>query len=343
MNSTESFVADHEDATPDVSKYLTVLEKHRDEGDHFPFRYLCDENQKILPIVLVTAFFRDDKHRAMFDEYEANGVKLAGVTAYKSFPRPITDGTGDGETKNDPFDYYGRIKNWFCCFRDPTHYGFDSSHRLIDLSESDYYDAESTEELSKTKKKYDFIYVCLKDDDDNTCPMGGWNAVNRNFNLALKCFPIMLNEIGLKGLVVGRVGCGLEKQYGEDKIEVVDFLPWAEFQQKIRESRMLFVPNIYDASPRVVSESIIKDVPVLMNRQIVCGSKYIQHETGELFTDEHDIRLSLDRLLGKIDSISPKKWWLENHSRGKAGKKMRDFLYEEWPEHVGDAKEIYFK
>jgi hypothetical protein len=210
----------------------------------------------------------------------------------------------------------------------------------MDLSESDYYDAEKQEDLDKIEKKYDFIYICLKDDD--RCPMDGWNAVNRNFDLALKCLPIMIKEMGLKGLVVGRIGCGLEKQYG-DKIEVVDFLLWHEFQVKIRESRFLFVPNIYDASPRVVAESITKNLPVLMNERILCGSKYIEYETGELFTDHNDIRLALDRLMGKIDTISPRDWWEKNHSRKKAGKRMRDFLYEVWPEHVGDAQEIYFK
>jgi hypothetical protein len=326
--------------SPRDNTYLQILDKHRSET-HFPFRYLCDEKLNILPIVLVSAFFRDDIERARFNEYQQNGLQIAGITAYKSFPKPISDKTGDNETKKDPFPYYDRIKQWFCCFRDPSKYGFDSSHRLLDLSESDYYDVESKESLAKIEKKYDFIYICLKD-DEKTCPMDGWNAINRNFDLALKCLPIMIKEMGLKGLVIGRVGCGLEKQYG-DKIEVIDFLPWHEFQVKIRESRFLFVPNIYDASPRVVAESITKNLPVLMNERILCGSKYIQYETGELFTDNHDIRLALDRLLAKIDTISPIDWWKKNHSRKKAGKRMRDFLYEVWPEHVGNAAEIYFK
>jgi glycosyltransferase involved in cell wall biosynthesis len=317
--------------------YMNVLLKDKEEG-HFPYRYLCDEKGKILPIVLVSAFFRDDTERARYDEYEKNGIKIAGITAYKSFPRPITDGTGDMGTKDDSFDYYGRIQNWFCCFREPTHYGFTQSHRLMDLSESDFYDAEPADNTA-TPKKYDFIYICLKDDDK--CSPDGWNAVNRNFDLALKCFPIMMKEMKMKGLVVGRLGCGLEKQYGE-QIEVIDFLPYHEFQEKIRESRFLFVPNIYDASPRVVAEAIIKDVPVLMNQRILCGSKYIHYETGELFMDDHDIRLALDRLLGKIENISPKKWWAANYSRSKTGANMRDFLWKIWPEHVGDTKEIYF-
>ena len=145
----------------------------------------------------------------------------------------------------------------------------------------------------------------------------------------------------LKVLVIGRLKCGLKEKYG-DNIELLDYMPYHEFQAKLKESRFLFVPNIYDASPRVVSEAITKDIPVLMNMNIVCGAKYINYETGEFFTDEHDIRLSLKKLLAKKDKISPKNWWKTHYSRKKAGKKFRDFLYKCYPEILEDITEVYF-
>jgi hypothetical protein len=319
-------------------EYLPTLQKHKDEGGHFPYRYTCDENQKILPFVLVSAFFRNDKERVeMYNEYMQHDIKLVGITAYKSFPKPITDATGDSGTKDDTFDYYTNIKNWLCCFKEPEDYGFDyDKHRIIDISESDFYDVDTNPEV---EKKYDIIYVCLKDND--SCPADGWNAINRNFDLAQKCLPIIINEFKLKVLVVGRINCGLEKLYG-DNIEVVDFLPYHEFQNKMRQSKILFIPNIYDASPRVVAEAITKNIVVLMNRNIVCGSKYINYETGHLFTDEHDIRLSLSTLLEKQSKISPKKWWEKNYSRKKSAIKFRDFLYISYPEYLENTKEIYF-
>jgi hypothetical protein len=84
----------------------------------------------------------------------------------------------------------------------------------------------------------------------------------------------MCKEFGLKGLVVGREGCGLEKEYG-DKLEVVGWLEWHVLQEKMRASKILFIPNVFDASPRVIAECLTKDVAVLMNRKILCGSKYI--------------------------------------------------------------------
>jgi hypothetical protein len=205
------------------------------------------------------------------------------------------------------------------------------------MSESDWYNADDNAPYSN--KKYDIVYICLKDTD--SCPVNGWNAINRNFDLAQKCFPILINEFGLKVLVIGRLGCGLETLYG-DKIEVTDFLPFHDFQQKLKESRILFIPNIYDASPRVVAESLIKDIPVLMNQNIICGSKYINFETGELFTDEHDIRLAVTNLLDRIDDISPKEWWAKHYSTKICAKKLRDFLYPEYPDILENIKEIYF-
>lgn len=314
---------------------VDLLKKHKNEV-HFPYRYLQDENNNILPIVLISAFFREDKERDLFYEYIKRGIKVVGITAYKSFPRTITDNSPDTYYK-DSFDYLGNIKNWFCCFKNHSYYGFNDTHNIIDYSESDFYDYDKSPKL---EKKYDFIYVCFKD-PDNTCSMDGWNAINRNFKLALACFPIMIKEFKLKILVIGRLNCGLKELYG-DNIEIVDYMPYHDFQIKMKESRFLFIPNIYDASPRTVAEAISKDIPVLMNINIVCGSKYINYQTGEFFTDEHDIRLSLKKLLEKKDKISPMKWWKKNYSRKKSGIKFRQFLCKQYPDILEDVKEVYF-
>jgi hypothetical protein len=319
--------------------YIPTLLKHKEEDKMFPYRLLYDKNHKVIPIVALTAFFRNDFDRERFDEYTENGIKIVGVTAYKTFPKPISDLTGDQESMKDSFQYTKKIKNWLCCFKDPEDYGFTSYNNLIDISESDFYDVDETD---LPKKKYDFIYSCLRDDDQNlTCPMDGWNAINRNFKLAIACFPIMIQEFNLKILIVGRSNCELEEKYG-DKVEIVDMLPYHEFQQKMRESRFLFVPNIYDASPRVVSEALIKDVPVLMNRSIVCGTKYINSQTGELFTDENDLRYHLRELLNK--SFSPKSWWKDNYGVSKSGIKFRNFLDNdsEFSHILENLEEVHF-
>lgn len=308
------------------------------ENRSFPFRYFTDDTDTVIPVVAVTGFFREESAKEKYYEYKKRGIHVFGITAYKSFPNRHMLDSSEGEyERNDTFDYTSEIKDWLCCFKDKSHYGFTDKNNTIDISESDFYTSE--DDTLKKEKKYDFIYICNKDSD--TCPLNGWNAINRNFDLALKCFPIMCNEYKLKGLIVGRVGCGLEKKYG-DKMEVVDWLDWHILQDKMRESCMLFVPNIYDASPRVIAESITKDLPVLMNRNILCGSKYITYDTGQLFSDEVNLRPALNQLLDRIDKISPKKWWSENYSQEKSQKKLCNFLKDAFPGEFDDISRIKF-
>jgi glycosyltransferase involved in cell wall biosynthesis len=316
--------------------YMTTLESHSKEKN-FPFRYFTDSSGKVVPLVAVTSFFRDDAAQKKYQEYVKNGIPIIGITAYKSFPKPIKDGSADDYTGDQKFDYTGEIRDWLCCFSDPSEYGFTAANNLIEMSESDFYDADP-DNTPPTKKKYDVIYSC-PNDDKSKCPADGWNAVNRNYELAAKCFPIMINTYGLNVLVVGRTNCGLEEKYGK-RIETVDFLPFHEFQQKLRESKILFVPNIADASPRVVAEAMIKDVPVLMNKNIMGGSKYIVDETGEFFTDETDIAQAIERMLNS--EKTPRKWWKNNYSIKSSSVKLHKFVADAYPGRFDDVEEIKF-
>lgn len=303
----------------------------------FPFRYFKDERGRVLPIVSLGAFFRSDADKARYMEYIQKGIKIIGITSYKSFPKKITDVSEDKYHITDNFDYTGNIKNWLCCFRNASDFGFTSQNKLSDQSESDFYDVDT----ANTEKKYDFIYICNKDSD--ACDINGWNAINRNYRLALSCFPIMISEMGLRGLIVGRVKCGLEEKYG-NMIETTDFLPYHELQTKMRQSRFLFVPNVLDASPRVVSECLIKGVPVLMNRHILCGYKYINRDTGVFFTDESDIRDAIVQLKERIDNkqIDPRQWWSQNYGVTNASVRLRNFLAECYPDVMQNVKEVKF-
>lgn len=309
------------------------------ENRMFPFRYFTDENDRVLPIVAVTGFFRGKDAEDRYEEYIKKGIKVFGITAYKSFPNRAKMDSTEGEyERTDTFDYTGKIRDWLSCVKNPTEYGFTDFNRLADISESDFYDAEDDSVLT-VPKKYDFIYICNKDSD--SCPLDGWNAFNRNFELAKKCFPIMCFDLGLKGLVVGRENCGLEETYG-NYLEVIGWLDWAKLQEKMRESKILFIPNIFDASPRVVAECLTKNLQVLMNSNIVCGFKYIHYQTGELFNDETDVKNALTKILNKPSSVSSKKWWSENYSQEKSQKRLRDFLVKEYPGEFDSVQKVKF-
>jgi len=303
------------------------------ENRKFPYRYFKDENNNTLPIVALTAFFRSDDDEKRYYNYIKNDIQVIGITAYKTFPKKILDVSEDKYHLTNNFDYTKNIKVWLACMKNLNNYNFNDNNYTIDMSESDFYDVD----YHNTTKKYDFIYICNKDSDN--CPINGWNAINRNFDLALKCFPIMINNFKLKGLCVGRIGCGLENKYG-DSLEITDWLDYYVLQQKMRESNFLFLPNILDASPRVATECLIKGVPILMNQNIICGYKYINYETGQFFNDENDLSISLKILLDKINNINPRKWWNENYGIEKSSIKLRNFLYKEYPNILKNVKKV---
>lgn len=340
--TVEGFVQGKEkDKQKDKEDKLTDYIQRFNDKEHriFPFRYFTDENDKVLPIVAVTGFFRGKDAEERFREYKEKGVKIFGITAYKSFPnREQMDKSEGAYERSDTFNYVVEIRDWLCCFKNKTNYGFSDWNRTIDMSESDFYSVEKKD--LDVKKKYDFIYICNKDSDD--CPADGWNAFNRNYELAKKCFPIMCREFHLKGLVVGRDGCGIEEEYDTDQLEVIGWLDWHKLQDKMRESKFLFVPNVFDASPRVIAECITKGLSVLMNKDILCGFKYIGYETGEFFTNEIDIRPALTELLNKQYKISPKEWWEKHYSQEKSQTKLRNFLEDCYPGELSSVKRVRF-
>jgi hypothetical protein len=316
------------------NQYIDLNNK---ENRKFPFRYFRDANHKILPVVALTAFFRSDEDKQLYYKYVNSGVKVFGITAYKSFPKKIDDPSEDKYHLTDDFDYLKNIKNWLCCFKNAEQYGFTNDHYIMDISESDFYNIDE----KKEEKIYDFIYICNKDNTPN-CPINGWNAINRNFDLALKCFPIMCNVYKLKGLVVGRIGCGLEKTY--PSIETTDFLEWSVLQTKMRQSKFLFVPNIMDASPRVVAECLTKNIPVLMNSNILCGTKYINEMTGELFTSENDIENVLKIMLEKINDgrYNTIDFWNQFYGTERSATLLYNFIKSSFNINLGDVTKIYF-
>jgi hypothetical protein len=293
----------------------------------FPYRNFIDESGNILNIIGITAFFRDSYPKSLFSSLKKNNLMIG-----------ITDIAEDKFHLTDDFDYVNNCDLWLTCFSNPEKFKIKKKPTLS-VSESDFYDIESQ---SMVSKKYDFIYICNKDNEH--CSVDGWNAINRNFELAQKCFPILCNEFGLKGLVVGRTNCGLENQY-KGMIEVTDYLKWDELQNKMRQCRFIFVPNIYDASPRVIGECISKGLYILVNQNIMGGCKYVSKHTGYSFLDQHDIKYWLTKLLKKMKNpkYNPRKWWSENYGKLNSAKRLRDFIFQHYPDKVKNCKYVYFK
>ena len=83
-------------------------------------------------------------------------------------------------------------QGWLHCFRKPEEVLPENYPKAL-ISESDFADCLVNKPNPKIEKKYDFIYICHRDDLSN-CSPDEWVAYNKNLTLAEKCLTIFVKK-----------------------------------------------------------------------------------------------------------------------------------------------------
>ena len=113
---------------------------------------------------------------------------------------------------------------------------------------------------------------------------GVWNDFNRNWELAQPALVRLANEVDdFRAALANRdLDASTRVQLGRraDKIKVVGDLPWFAYLRLVESLEYLFVPNVHDASPRIITEAMSLNVPILLNRAILGGWKYLEQVRG---------------------------------------------------------------
>jgi hypothetical protein len=301
-----------------------------------PFVNLYDNNGKQLNVTLLSRPFYMDSH---YKDYEKIKEKflILGISSYQEFPNQPKN-PKDGFNENNKYEYKKWVNmcdGWLHCFRNPSEY-LPKTMKNILLSESDFADCNLHKPNPSIKKKYDFLYVCHRDDKKD-CSNKEWVAYNKNLELAEKCFAILCEKYNYKGLLVGRSGCKLPNGC-ENKLETTDKLDYGEMIKKYDEVKFIFLPNISDASPRVLTEALCHNIPCLVNKNIVGGWKYVTPETGEFFTDENDFPSKLEKIMGNLDKYEPRKHFIANYGIENTGTRLCDFIYDVFGDRVNIDK-----
>ena len=297
-----------------------------------PFGNVKDENGENLNVILLNTYFREKEHKDKFLEYKKKGFPFIGSACYLSFPAPTLNPHDDQYYKEHPEDtYVDWCEGWCHCFRNPEKYIVSKNNKVskqnkdipkLLCSVSDFPDYKHIKPDPTIKKKYDFIYSCPSDNDECTA---GWQSWNRNWELAKKCLPIMCKKYKMNGIIIGRKNCDYT-DLCTDRIKIVDYTDdWNQFLTYMKESRFLFCPNIEDASPRVITEAMCCDIPVLLNKNILGGWKYIKSGvSGEFFTSEKDISKALDMITKQ--NYTPRKHFMEISTDKVYSPLFKDFL-----------------
>ena len=106
------------------------------------------------------------------------------------------------------------------------------------------------------------------------------------------------------------------------------------------QARWAFLPQICDASPRVSTNALSMDIPLLMNRNIMGGWKYlVPGETGEFFHDmntdfKDSLRRIVDNTRGKNNPYRPLEFVKKNYGNVITGRRFLEFVKQHWGDRV---------
>lgn len=290
-----------------------------------PFLNIYDDKGKKVNIVFITHPFSRDECIEQYNDAKNKRVEFLGISSYCEFPGIISnphDVLHDPKHKAWTYNYFDLCKGWCHCFRNPDQY-IPKDHPKLLLSESDFAKYNKHKPDPTVKKEYDFLYVCLKDNDK--CEPG-WQSYNRNWDEAQGFLDIMCNKFHLKGLLIGRINCKIPS--GCHKLmELTDFMEYDKFIKQYNKCRFVFVPNKLDASPRVMTEAICFNLPVLGNYNITGGWKYVTPESGELFNQTPgDFEAVLKRFLKNFNTYKPREFYMREFNEEKMGKQLLEFV-----------------
>jgi hypothetical protein len=236
-----------------------------------------------------------------FAQLRRSGARFVGITSYLDFPR--TDPC-------DRLDYEAVCEAWCHCFREPDRYFTAQTPRAL-ISTSDFADwiwIERCAQHGKPIGTYDVVYV------------GALSAAQRsikNWTLASRGLPALYQALGLRAVVFGCADAVFPPQPG---ITFCDRVDWPVLLATLAHARLVFVPNALDPSPRVITEALCLNKPVLMQRHILGGWKYVNRYTGAFFDDEYDVVMAATEALAT--PVAPRDWFRTNFGPEHAGRRL---------------------
>jgi hypothetical protein len=240
-----------------------------------------------------------------FSELRRNGARFVGMTSYLDFPRAAPD---------DGLDYEVVCEAWCHCFREPHRHFRHAAPRAL-LSASDFTDwawiGRAAASVASTEA-YGVVYVGAAEP---------WQQHAKNWSLAARCLPRLCRALGMHAMVIGEADAVFPPQTG---ITFYKALPWRRLLASMARADLLFVPNETDPSPRVIAEALSLDLPVLVNRNILGGWKYVTRYTGAFFDDERDVVDTAVELLASADS--PREWFRSNFGPEVSSRRLTALL-----------------
>tara|TARA_Y100000590_G_scaffold445746_1_gene578294 strand:- start:60 stop:1073 length:1014 start_codon:yes stop_codon:yes gene_type:complete len=285
----------------------------------WPFLNIIDENDNLVDIICIRGPLDKKEDIESFKKYKKQNKLIIGCSSYLSFPNKCLNPIPDYNTfffKGERIDKL--VDGWLHPFKDDNR--IQNNKKLL-LSESDFVDnVDFLRNYDNSLKKIKYDFICYCPSDDNSCDVG-WHHHNKNWSLAKKTIETACNDLNLNGVLIGRKKCPLDIE--ESKLERHEQLEYFEFVTKISESRFIIISSYEDASPRVIGEALLLNTPILVNKDIIGGWKYVNEESG-VFYDSLNIKSKIEEIMEK--KFNPREYFLKNYGIQNSGEKFRDFV-----------------
>jgi hypothetical protein len=298
----------------------------------YPFQPVINQRGEYVNIILVRSPFRSNRHMDLHEKFK-DEILFLGMCSFEDFPLPASNPYSPG--KNIPADFYvGRFPGFLHMFRDPEKI-FPKHVKLLLMSQSDF--ALPYPPRRRPPKRYDFTFSGSDQDVAHDCK--GWSSYAKNWTFVKEALKVMCGEYNLTGVLVAtkdkqnKTACRIPKSC-KGKILQTPFLEQKDYFSYLMEGRFAFLPQIHDASPRVTTQALMHDVPLLMNRNIIGGWKYVNDKTGEFFNDMSDFRDSLDRIMQNLANYTPLRWVSQNYGDAISGPRFKKFIDDNFADRV---------
>jgi hypothetical protein len=246
----------------------------------WPFLQIVDASQRDLGWCGFAGPLREPKHRKHYEYLASRKYRFIGFCSHGEFP-------------NENWQY--PCEAWCHGYRDPER-RLPPHVPQVMLSESDFADAEQINNAAAGAQNSahvaDYVVVSLP----------GWPERVKRPELAKAC-TWELARLGLRGLFVG---LGVPEGVAPGT-QCVSFLPWHILMASISRARFMLFTSEVDGSPRLITEALCLNKPVLLPTDILQGWKYSTSESGEFYSGSHDVASSALRLL--TQKRSPYEWF----------------------------------
>lgn len=290
---------------------------------------------RMVNIILVRSPLRSQHQYELYKKYK-DSILFLGISSFEDYPKPSVN---PYSSKYPADKYVGMFPGFLHMMHpDEAKRQFPSHVKTLLMSQSDFNLPKHSYRDYSVPRKYDFTFSGTDQDIYNGCK--GWSSFAKNWSFVEKALEVMCGEFKMTGVLVATIDkqndlrCKIPDSC-KGLITQTQYIPQPQLYHYMEQSKFLFLPQIHDASPRVSSQALALDTPLLMNAFISGGWKYLNNKTGESFHDMYDFRSALKKILRNADikkHYEPRKWVTSHYGNQNAGRRLLKFVKEEFPE-----------